>query len=183
VANAKKLGKSDAEDAVVAAWREGFPPNAVIFLDQEEGGRMLPEQKAYIYAWVGGVEKGGFDAGIYCSGIAFEESPGVKVVTAEDIRQHAGKRPITYFVTNDACPPSPGCAFPQRPPDPAQSGVSFAEAWQFAQSPRRKDIARGCPANYTPDGQCYAPGVDPGLHLHLDVETASTPDPSHGRTR
>ncbi len=31
---------------------------------------MLPEQKAYIYAWVDGVTAAGFRAGIYCSGIA-----------------------------------------------------------------------------------------------------------------
>jgi len=183
VANAKKLGKSDATDAVVAAWREGFPPDAIIFLDQEQGGRMLPEQKAYIYAWADGVVKGGFRAGVYCSGIPFEESPGVKVVTAHDIRQGAGPRRIAYFVTNDACPPSPGCEFPQRPPNPADSGISFAEAWQFAQSPKRKDVAHACPANYSSDAQCYAPGVDPQLHLHVDVETATSPDPSHGWAR
>ena len=65
-----------------------FPLETIIFLDQEQGGRMLPEQKAYIYAWVDGVNAGGFRAGIYCSGIAAEEDGGV--VTAEDIRQNAG---------------------------------------------------------------------------------------------
>src|SRR5216683_308068 len=55
VANAKKLGNADALAAATAARREGFPARTVIFLDQEQGGRMLPEQKAYIYAWVDGV--------------------------------------------------------------------------------------------------------------------------------
>ena len=32
--------------AAAAAAREGFPPDIVIFLDQEEGGRLLPEQAA-----------------------------------------------------------------------------------------------------------------------------------------
>jgi Rv2525c-like, glycoside hydrolase-like domain len=182
-ANPKKLGKLDGQAAVLAAWREGFPPGAVIFLDQEEGGRMLPEQKSYIYAWADEVARGAFRPGIYCSGIAFEESPGVKVVTAEDIHQHQGDRNLVYFVTNDSCPPSPGCAFPRQPPGPAESGISFAEAWQFAQSPKRKDVAGGCPANYNPDGQCYAPGVNPALHLHVDVESAASADPSQGRTR
>ena len=31
---------------------------------------MLPEQKAYIFAWVDAVIAAGFRAGIYCSGIA-----------------------------------------------------------------------------------------------------------------
>src|ERR1700722_15828115 len=49
VSYASKLGKSDAQAAVAAARREGFPAKSIIFLDQEQGGRMLPEQKAYIY--------------------------------------------------------------------------------------------------------------------------------------
>jgi hypothetical protein len=178
-----KLGRSDARAAVEAARREGFPPGTVIFLDQEEGGRMLPEQKAYIYAWVDGVTAAGFRAGIYCSGIAAREGHGVSIVTADDIRKNSGRRKIVYFVTNDACPPSPGCAFPRRPPRPSDSGISFADIWQFAQSPRRKDVAAGCPANYNPDGECYPPGVEASQHLHVDVDTATSADPSQGRTR
>src|ERR1700689_5821126 len=51
VSHATALGKSDARAAVAAAHREGFPGDTTIFLDQEQGGRMLPEQKTYIYAW------------------------------------------------------------------------------------------------------------------------------------
>ena len=61
--------ESDAAAAVASAKREGFPAKTIIFLDQEQGGRMLPEQKAYIYAWVDGVTAAGFRAGIYCSGM------------------------------------------------------------------------------------------------------------------
>src|SRR5579859_7676309 len=68
VANAMRLGQSDAQAAVASARREGFPAHTIIFLDQEQGGRMLPEQKAYIYAWVDGITAAGFRAGIYCSG-------------------------------------------------------------------------------------------------------------------
>ena len=60
VSSAARLGKSDAQAAIASARREGFPAGAIIFLDQEEGGRMLPEQKAYIYAWVDGVAAAGF---------------------------------------------------------------------------------------------------------------------------
>jgi hypothetical protein len=174
------LGQSDAQAAVASARREGFPSHTIIFLDIEEGGRMLPEQKAYIYAWVDGVTASGFRAGVYCSGIPAKEGK-LTIVTADDIQQNAGGRAIVFFVTNDVCPPSPGCVFPRKAPGLAESGINFAEVWQFAQSPRRKGFAAKCPANYNSDGNCYPPGVDPALKLHVDVETATSADPSGGR--
>lgn len=179
VGNATQLGQSDAQAAAVAARREGFPGNTLIFLDQEQGGRMLPEQKAYIYAWVDGVIAAGFRAGIYCSGIPAPD--GSNVVTAADIRENAGGRQIVYWVFNEACPPAPGCAFPEHPPSPAQSGVRFAEVWQFAQSPKRTDVSGHC-TNYSRDRNCYPPGISAGQGLHVDVSAASSADPSHGRT-
>jgi hypothetical protein len=179
VAHASKLGNSDAQAAATAAHREGFPAHAVIFLDQEQGGRMLPEQKAYIYAWVDTVTAAGFRAGVYCSGIPAADDG--KVVTAEDIRTTAAGRQFVYWAINDACPPSLGCSFPDHPPNPAQSGVRFAEVWQFAQSPQRKDVASHC-ANYSRDGNCYPPGVAAAQQLHVDLDTAASPDPSHGRS-
>jgi hypothetical protein len=179
VGNAARLGQTDAQAAAAAARREGFPLATIIFLDQEQGGRMLPEQKAYIYAWVDGVIAAGFRAGIYCSGIPAVDGSGV--VTAEDIRQGARGRSIVYWAINDACPPAPGCAFPSHPPSPAQSGVGVAEVWQFAQSPRRKDVAGHC-TNYAQDGNCYPHGVSPALGLHVDLNSATSADPSHGRT-
>ena len=180
--DAARVGSHDAELAARMAQKEGFPRRAIIFLDQEQGGRMLPEQKAYIYSWVDEVNAAGFQAGIYCSGIAAQESPGVSVVTADDIRENAGSRRIVFFVSDDACPPSPGCAFPSQPPSPTESGIRFADIWQFAQSPKRRDVAAGCPANYHPDGSCYPPGITSRQGLYVDVETASTPDPSQART-
>ena len=180
VAHATKLGNSDAQAAVAAARREGFPAHTIIFLDQEQGGRMLPGQKAYIYAWVDGVTAAGFGAGIYCSGIAAVDDGNV--VTAEDIHANAGSRAIVYWAINDACPPAPGCVFPAHSPDPGQSGVGFADVWQFAQSPRRKDVAAHC-TNYRSGGNCYPPGVAAAQQLHLDLDTATSPDPSQGRTR
>lgn len=178
--DAGEMGRSDSASAVASARREGFPESTVIFLDQEEGGRMLPEQKAYIYAWVDGVNAEGFRAGIYCSGIAAPAGQGVTVITAEDILQNAGDRHIVYWVTNDACPPSPGCAFPRRVPLPSESGVRFAEIWQFAQSPRRRDVAHGCRAGYDRDGNCYPAGL---AHekVFVDVDSAESEDPSSGR--
>ncbi len=185
VANAARLGRSDAASAASAARREGFPKATIIFLDQEQGGRMLAEQKAYIYSWVDGITAAGFRAGIYCSGMAAADDGNV--ITAQDIRDnairdHAAGRDITYWVTNDACPPAPGCAFPQHPPSPADSGVGFAEVWQFAQSPQRKDVAGRC-TNYSHDGNCNAPGIAAPPGLAIDVNAATSADPSHARTR
>jgi hypothetical protein len=177
VANASQMGRSDARAAAVSAQREGFPAATVIFLDQEQGGRMLPEQKAYIYSWVDGITAAGFRAGIYCSGIAAKDDGNV--VTADDIRQSAGGRHILYWAINDACPPAPGCALSAKIPSPAQSGVKFAEVWQFAQSPQRRDVAGRC-TNYSRDGNCYAPGL---AGLAVDVNSATSNDPSHGRSR
>jgi Domain of unknown function (DUF1906) len=199
VENAVKLGKSDAASAVASAKREGFPSGTIIFLDQEQGGRMLPEQKTYIYSWVDGVTAAGFRAGVYCSGIPAKD--GGNVVTAKDIREHAanpvadlgggtqdsaGKgaratRQIVFWAINDACPPAPGCSFPERPPSPAKSGVPFAEVWQFAQSPRRKDVAAHC-TNYNRNGSCYPPGIPESENLYVDANSATSADPSHGRS-
>ena len=178
--DASALGRSDAATAIASARREGFPEGTLIFLDQEEGGRMLPEQKAYLYAWIDSVNASRFRAGIYCSGIAAPEGNGITLITAEDIRQNAGVRKIAYWVTNDACPPSPGCAFPRHAPSPSQSGVTFVGVWQFAQSPKRRDVAAGCRATYASDGNCYPPGLA-RQKLFVDVDSASSADPSAGR--
>jgi len=179
--NPAELGQADARATVAAARREGFPARTIIFLGQEQGGRLLPEQKAYLFAWVDAVSQAGFRAGVYCSGIAALEKNGASVITAEDIRQNAAQRDITYWVTNDACPPSPGCVASGRPPLPKNSRVDFADVWQFAQSPRRKDFAASC-SGYHADGNCYASG-GAEWGLHLDLNSATSPDPSHGRTR
>ncbi len=177
--HAAALGRSDAHAAAGAAKREGFPAQTIIFLDQEEGGRLLPEQKTYLFAWIDGVTQAGFRAGVYCSGMPAQEEGGSAVITAEDIRHNAGSRKISYWVTNDACSPSPGCTKPQRPPAPSASGVDFADAWQFAQSPQRKDVAAKC-KGYNKDGNCYAAEAT-GDPVHIDLNTARAPDPSGGR--
>ena len=179
--NSKTLGTRDAAVAVEAAKKEGFPVGTIIFLDQEEGGRMLPEQRAYVYAWIDGVNASGYRAGVYCSGIPARETGGTTVITANDLRDNADGRKISFFVYNDSCPPSPGCAFPRNPPSSQQSGVPFAAIWQFAQSPRRPEITAGCPSKYDADGNCYAPLLQPIDVVNIDIDSADSPDPSSGR--
>ena len=176
--NAAGLGRSDGQAAIMAARREGFPARTIIFLDLEEGGRMSPNQKAYIYAWVDAVNASGFRAGIYCSGIPVPDDENV--ITADDIRATAHGRDITFWVVQDSCPPSPGCTFPKHPSSPAESNVRYAEVWQFVRSPKQPEFAGRC-GGYNADANCYPPGIDPAAHVHIDVNTSGSADPSHGR--
>jgi len=178
--NVAGLGREDGASAVTAAHHEGFPSHTVIFLDVEEGGRMLPEQKAYMYAWADRVNEAGFRAGVYCSGIAAKEGGGIEVITAKDLRENAHGRNIMYWVVNDGCPPSPGCVLSKKAPPEGASGIDFADVWQFAQSPRRRDVTSGCRATYDRDGNCYAPATR-DKKLFLDLDAAKSADPSQGR--
>ena len=103
------LGRSDAATAISAAKREGFAPGAILFLDQEEGGRLLPEQSAYLFAWVEAVRASQYKPGVYCSGILVPDGSST-ISTARDILSHVGKRPLALWVANDACPPAPECS-------------------------------------------------------------------------
>ena len=178
--DATSLGASEGAAAVSSARREGFRFGTIVFLDQEEGGRMLPEQRAYLYAWIDAVIAAGFRAGVYCSGIAFNEGSGKSVITAEDIRDNAAGRNLSYWISNDACPPSRGCVVPKPAFSPTASGLSFVDVWQFAQSPRRDNLTKKCAATYSKDRNCYPPGTS---QLHVDMDVATSPDPSDGRTR
>ena len=174
-------GRDDGQAAARVARGEGFRKGSVIFLDQEEGGRMLAEQKQYVFAWAEAVRLAGYRPGIYCSGIEIPEQSGGFISTARDLHDSAAGREFFFWVANDACPPSPGCVFPKMPPAPESSGASFAEVWQFAQSPIRPQFSAACVKSYNKDRNCYPPAVAPGLKLHLDVSSARTPDPSHTR--
>ena len=192
--NAAALGAMDGKSAVREAAKEGFRSNIVIFLDQEEGGRLLPEQLAYILAWVDAIRAGGDRAGIYCSGIKVPDG-GSTISTAQDVvAQEKARARITghtagasaspprlhLWVANDQCPPSPGCTQTNRPPSDgfSASGVDQAIVWQYAQSPRREQFSAGCPKNNDADGNCYAPGLPHSASTFLDLNVANSPDPS-----
>ncbi|HSY33529.1 MAG TPA: glycoside hydrolase domain-containing protein [Verrucomicrobiae bacterium] len=171
-------GSLDAEAAAAAAKKEGFPGGTIIFLDLEEGGRLSATYHAYLHAWLDGLAHGGYRAGVYCSGMPAKESGGVTILTADDIRANAGSREYIFFVFNDACPPSPGCVFPGAAPAVALSGVPYAQAWQYAQSPRRKEFTARCATGYKRNGNCYSP-YDASHEWDLDADTATSSDPSN----
>jgi hypothetical protein len=177
--DAKVKGTQDASAASVAAKKEGFALGTIIFLDIEEGGRLSAAYHKYLGAWSEQLKRAGFLAGVYCSGIPVKEEPGATITAADDIRNQGTLHDILIWVFNDVCPPSPGCAFPRDPLAPSASGIPYAEVWQFAQSPRRKERTAFCPAKYAPDGNCYAPG-DAAHKWFLDVNSATSPDPSGG---
>lgn len=187
---AAALAREDAAAAVAAARREGFPPGSIIFLDQEEGGRLLPEQAAYLLGWTEAVAATSYKPGVYASGqpVPDEDENGHKITitTIQDIRSRVAAQhlhPVAFWAYQDACPPAPGCVVDAaKLPAPDRSGTLQLDAWQFAQSPRRKDITRACAATYSTNGNCYMPGAPPALaRFQLDLNVSDSPDPSHGR--
>jgi hypothetical protein len=177
-AAAAQRGTLDARNAASVAKSEGFPAQAIIFLDIEEGGRLPAAYYAYLRAWASALTEAGYRSGAYCSGIPIKEEPGGTITTADDIRAHAPSADFAYFIFNDVCPPSPGCTYPQNPPSPAAGGIPYASVWQYAQTPRRKEFTAHCPPGYHTDGNCYAPG-DTAHAWFLDVDTATSSDPSN----
>jgi len=175
---AMEAANQDAKDAAAAAKSEGFASGIIIFLDIEEGGRLPSNYLAYIAVWFHDLSRAGYRPGVYCSGMPAEDGPGVKITTAENIRNYAKLQDITFWVYNEACPPSPGCVAPQNPPPPSKSGIPYAQIWQFVRSPRDKETAVHC-TGYSRNGHCYAPG-DTVHSWFLDMNTATSPDPSGG---
>ncbi len=183
------LGKQDAANAIASAQREGFPDGTVIFLDQEEGGRLLPEQSAYFFGFTEALAASSYRAGSYLSGQPSDDGPGnngkrITITTAQDVRQTIAAKhlhDVSLWVAQDACPPAPGCTVARSAVEhlqPADSGTLDVTLWQYAQSPQRPELTRTCAKTYAADGNCYA-GVSSDLFLDLNV--ASIPDPSHGR--
>lgn len=182
--DAAALGRADARAAAAAARNEGFPPGAIVFLDQEEGGRLLPEQRAYLFAWVEGMRKSRYQPGIYCSGIEAPEGKS-RISTAEDIlsyeKEKKDTRPLALWIANDECPPSPGCSVIARPSSASASGVPQALVWQYTQSPRRPQFTQKCAATYASDGNCYVPGLPHDARSFVDLNVSQSSDPTSGR--
>jgi hypothetical protein len=172
-------GRSDAALAIAGAAHEGFPSHAIIFLDLEDGGRMVKSVSKYVVAWVDAVRHSDFRPGVYCSSVEVDDDPGVKISTADDVRAHAGD--VALWIDNDGCPPAPGCKVPAGDLSMDRSGRTDALVWQYSQSPRRRESTASCAATYARDGNCYAPGVPHSDKTLLDLDLSNSPDPSGGR--
>jgi hypothetical protein len=188
--DATALGEQDGEAAADAARREGFQRNTLIFIDQEEGGRLLPEQAAYLFAWADAVRAAGYRAGVYCSGIDLHNgnetiSTARDIVAKENARIAQGTTEkssprLKLWIANDQCPPAPGCSLrhPELSAAVPKELTSSVLVWQYAQSPRRPQFTSGCPANYAADNRCYAPGLPQGADTFVDLNVSNTPNPS-----
>ncbi len=176
--DAAALGREDGAHAVAAAKREGFPAGAIVFLDQEEGGALLPEQASYLGAWIAALSASEYHPGIYGSGVP---APAGKTMisTAQDVQTRFPNAKL--WVWNDTCPPAPGCTLPEQALSPAKSGFSGALVWQYAQSPQRKEDTRACRRTYAADGRCYAPGIPHSDASYIDLDVSRSSDPSRGR--
>src|SRR5271168_1888822 len=102
-AAAAQKGTLQARDAASLAKSEGFPAQAIIFLDIEEGGRLPATYHAYLRAWASALTESGYGSGAYCSGIPIKEEPGGTITTADDIRAHVPSADFAYFIFNDVC--------------------------------------------------------------------------------
>jgi hypothetical protein len=173
------LARKDAAVAIAAAKTEQFPAHTILFLDQEEGGRLTDVQAAYLLAWTEAVAASDFRPGVYASGQRVQDDPGVWIDTVQDIRDRVkkgGLHEVAIFDAQDECPPAPGCTLQTKPLSAA--GEPNLIAWQYSQSPRRPSITRSCAKTYASDGNCYAPEFS---KLFLDMDVANSSDPSHGR--
>jgi Domain of unknown function (DUF1906) len=173
------LGAKDAAVAITAAQREHFPTRTILFLDQEEGGRLNTNQSTYLLAWTEAVANSGYLPGVYASGQPVDDAPGKTITTIQNIRELVAAQhlhEIAFWVYQDTCPPANGCTL--QPPPLASSGTPDIAAWQYAQSPRRKENTAACAKTYAANGNCYAPSLP---KFTLDLSVASSPDPSHGR--
>ena len=173
------LGKQDAAAAIAAAQREKFPAGTIIFLDQEEGGRLLDEQSAYLLAWTEAIAISTYKPGVYLSGQPVEDGPGKTITTAQNVRELIAAKHLhaaALFVYQDTCPPSNGCTV--TPPPISAACTPDIAVWQYAQSPRRPENTAACRKTYAADNNCYAPSVP---KIYLDMNLATSEDPSHGR--
>jgi hypothetical protein len=177
VDDAVAKGVADATAASESARKDGFPAGAIIFVDIEEGGRLIAPYHAYLKAWGEQLRSVGYRPGTYCSGMPVSEGGGIIITTAADIHLDRQLSEFVIWIYDDACPPSNGCAASQ-PPLPSHD-ISYAAVWQFAQSPRRKQYTAKCAAKYAPDGNCYAPS-DTARKWFLDLNAARSQDPSEG---
>ena len=177
--DAAGLGRADGAAAIAAARHEGFPPGAILFLDQEEGGPLLGEQAAYLGAWIAAVNASAFRPGVYVSAIPVPAGRGVRTSTAQDVEKRFPGTQL--WIWDDRCPPAPGCVAPGASLSLTQSPVSHTVVWQYAQSPLRKADTAACRRTYAADGNCYAPGPPHSDATYIDLDLSASPDPSHGR--
>lgn len=115
-------GTHDGADAAAVMHAAGFPKNAFVYLDLENGPPLSAAQAGYVSAWVNAVTVTGFSPGVYCSylmaGKVHAAAPGARI-WAFHVRSVA-----EHHVT--------GSIFAT--PSPILSGYPQAHIWQHEDS-------------------------------------------------
>jgi hypothetical protein len=145
-------GTTDGKDAAQFMSNEGFTPGWVVYLDLENGSPFPQLQQEYVKNWCGAVQQAGFTSGVYCS----------HTFAAQVAALVPGALIWAFKVPTTIKHKVPGPHYPD--PSPAGSGYPGAFVWQL-------------------DQHCLidAPGA-PGGELEVDLDSASTPNPSIPRT-
>jgi hypothetical protein len=118
------IGDADGVDAIVKSKAEGFPQSAVIYLDVEPFDGSIPARmQDYVTGWIDALlNDGGFAPGIYC-----HAKNAIDLHTIGEARFAAAGRPSgapSFWITRVR--PD----FDIATSVPADSGISFADAWQ-----------------------------------------------------
>jgi Domain of unknown function (DUF1906) len=156
-------GRTDAQNAAALTAQAGFSLPAHVFLDVETGGVLTSKFITYITAWVQEV----FDNTIHYPGVYCNKT------SATQIKNAVTGTPTDFWVASLGCPPSQGCGQALPAPGPTLSGISFALAWQYAES----GLPGGCPG-FNANGNCDL--VSSGTHYPVDLDVATRTDPAHG---
>jgi Domain of unknown function (DUF1906) len=145
-------GVADGQDAAQFMRSEGFALSSVVYLDLENGLPFPQKQKDYVKSWCGAVQGANFTPGVYCSHTLASR---VAALVPEALIW-------AFKVPTTKAHKVPGPHYPD--PSPAGSGYPAAFAWQL-------------------DQHCLieAPGAPAG-QLEVDLNSASTPNPSIPRT-
>jgi hypothetical protein len=117
-------GQTDGNDTITKCKAEGFPQDAIVFLDVEHfDGGISADMKDYYQGWIGAVlDDGTFKPGTYCA-----DSNANDLINAaqQEYAAHGlpSGNPAFWIVKNDL-------SFDPQTSVPTGSGVAFANIWQ-----------------------------------------------------
>jgi len=148
-------GLQHGGDAVAKFAAEGFPNNAIVFLDVEHfNGALSAPMEAYIRGWISAtLDSGTITSGIYCPASKANE---IRLAAEKEFAAHGlpGGAPVFWIVKSTA-------GFDIATSNPADCGVAFASVWQG-----RLDINE----------------THGGVRIKIDQNVADSRDPSRATT-
>ncbi|CAM3036939.1 glycoside hydrolase domain-containing protein [Paenibacillus sediminis] len=163
----KSQGNTDAIDAGSkidaekdANGNAAISTSATIFLDIEQGGQLSSSFLDYIEGFCKGIwDNTTYYPGIYCSYSSTADQIKTRLETVKI--GTVSLADFTKFWVFRLSNPSPGCTVTTNL-EPSDSGVSYADVWQYAQSPTGTE----CKITYN------------GTTLGVDLDLAITTNPS-----